>query len=918
MPLTLASDGRQTTSCEHIGRRSVRKINFLAGVCLGALAAVLVPSLALADGGKGDTVTGAGANGGVDGPLAGATGEDGASGSPSGGGGGRGGGGGVDLTTGNGAPGGAEGTSNIIPAKGLAGATGVTGQIVSLPTDISTIVTGGNGGPGAAQVAGVSTWGGGGGGGAGVRATADVTITGTGIVTGGTGGIQTNGAGGGGGVGLFSSANVTVDTGGVVAGGAGGGTNRTGGGGGGGAAAIVLTNVGTVQNGGALTGGAGGQSFLGGGGDGAAAVQLLSGGTVFNAAGGTITGGQGGNGRVDSSEGLFPGDGGAGIKGADISVVNGGTIAGGAGGARAGGDAWTPVPGHAIQFTGGVNSLEIWSSSNIVGNVTAFSAVDTFKLGGETDGTFDLSQIGAGAKYDGFGLYEKVGTSTWALTGAPVTAVPLWTVRDGTLRVDIVIDSDVDVRGGVLAGIGTVGDTTNFSGGTIAPGNGGIGTLTVAGNYTGNGGTLEVETELGDDTSPTDMLRVEGNTAGSTLLRVNNIGGTGAQTVEGIKVVDVEGASDGAFSLLGDAMVNGEQAVLAGAYAYRLYQGGITDPADGDWYLRSLGFTPSATAYESYPGVLLGLIDMPTMQQRIGNMYMPNAGSATDGYVNPEPTADVAQPEYVPLTNFWTRIEAATGHYEGGSDTGTEYDLDRYKVQVGIDGRLSESDDGILIAGVNVQYGHADADLSSDTGDGSNSTDSYGGGLTLTWLDMSGFYADAQAMVHYLESDLSSDVLGDLVDNNEGWGYGLSVELGRKLALDDAISLTPQAQLAYTSVDFDDFTDELGVDVSLDEGESLKGRLGLALGFDSYDGGESRGHVYAIANLTYEFLDAQSVDVASAAVEFKPEEFGGELGLGGAYEWSGGKYVIHGEVLGQTSFEGSYGVKGAAGFSTRF
>jgi len=53
-------------------------------------------------------------------------------------------------------------------------------------------------------------------------------------------------------------------------------------------------------------------------------------------------------------------------------------------------------------------------------------------------------------------------------------------------------------------------------------------------------------------------------------------------------------------------------------------------------------------------------------------------------------------------------------------------------------------------------------------------------------------------------------------------------------------------------------------------------------------------------------------------VEFEPGDFGGDLGLGGTQEWAGGKYTIHGEALGQTSFEGSYGLKGTAGFSIRF
>ena len=95
-------------------------------------------------------------------------------------------------------------------------------------------------------------------------------------------------------------------------------------------------------------------------------------------------------------------------------------------------------------------------------------------------------------------------------------------------------------------------------------------TLTVAGNYTGNGGTLQIETVLGGDASPTDRLVVTGNTAGTTNVRVINLGGGGAQTVEGIKIIDVGGASNGSFSLLGDYVFQGEQAVVGGAYAYTL------------------------------------------------------------------------------------------------------------------------------------------------------------------------------------------------------------------------------------------------------------------------------------------------------------------------------------------------------------
>src|SRR5690606_36468699 len=140
---------------------------------------------------------------------------------------------------------------------------------------------------------------------------------------------------------------------------------------------------------------------------------------------------------------------------------------------------------------------------------------------------------------------------------------------------------------------------------------------------------LEIEAVLGDDNSDTDLLVVTGNTAGSTNVRVINLGGAGAQTNEGIKIVEVGGLSGGDFALLGDYIFEGDQALVAGAYAYRLHQGGRSTPADGDWYLRSTlinGTTPTgplyqagAPIYEVYATALQSFNALETLQQRVGN-----------------------------------------------------------------------------------------------------------------------------------------------------------------------------------------------------------------------------------------------------------------------------------------------------------
>ncbi|MDM5065596.1 autotransporter outer membrane beta-barrel domain-containing protein, partial [Aeromonas salmonicida] len=105
-------------------------------------------------------------------------------------------------------------------------------------------------------------------------------------------------------------------------------------------------------------------------------------------------------------------------------------------------------------------------------------------------------------------------------------------------------------------------------------------TLTVLGDFAGANGVVELDTVLGDDSSLTDKLVVKGSTSGNSFLKVNNAGGTGAYTTaDGIEVIQVGGASEGAFALAGR--------VVAGTKEYLLAKGGKSDPLNGNWYLRS-------------------------------------------------------------------------------------------------------------------------------------------------------------------------------------------------------------------------------------------------------------------------------------------------------------------------------------------
>ncbi|CAA0112585.1 Uncharacterised protein [Starkeya nomas] len=274
------------------------------------------------------------------------------------------------------------------------------------------------------------------------------------------------------------------------------------------------------------------------------------------------------------------------------------------------------------------------TTGSILGNVLnngalAFNRSDVVTFAGLISGSGAVSQ-------DGTGTTIFTANNTYA----GQTTVAAGTLAAGASSVFSPASRHVVAAGAALALDGydqTIAGLSNA--GLVSTGGAPGTTLTVTGDYAGNGGVLALNTTLGGDASPTDRLVVAGNTSGSTLLTVTNIRGTGALTVEGIKVVDVGGLSNGTFTLQGDYVFQGSPAVVGGAYAYRLYQDGIATPTDGDWYLRSTLvnptpvdptnptppapplYQPGVPLYEVYARSLLAFNGLPTLQQRVGNRY---------------------------------------------------------------------------------------------------------------------------------------------------------------------------------------------------------------------------------------------------------------------------------------------------------
>ena len=519
------------------------------------------------------------------------------------------------------------------------------------------------------------------------------------------------------------------------------------------------------------------------------------------------------------------------------------------------------------------------------------------------------------------------------------------TVFGGVLQVDGQLGGTMNVEtNGRLQGVGIVGSTVHK--GVISPGNS-IGTLTIDGDYLGSGGILEIETVLGDDSSSTDMLIITGNASGHTNVVVTNVNGPGRPTHEGIRIVEIQGQSAGNFSLTSNYIHENEPAVVAGAYAYKLYHGSTSSPSDGDWYLRSTLiahndptppptpqplYQPGAPIYEAYPQTLLALNGMQSLQQRVGNRAW-NDNASTTQKADAASRPDVSKHKYqstIEGSGIWGRIIGSHAHIKPASSAlNVAYKQDMIKLQAGADALLVETTDSALIGGITAHYTRGIAHTSTQRlGTGKIITDGFGFGGTLTWYSENGFYIDGQAQATWYSSDLHSNLAGiSLTKGNNGFGYALSLESGRKFAIDPIWSLTPQVQLAYSNVHFNSFRDHFpnGAQVSIGLADSLEGRFGLAVNHDNTwhdnDGLLRRTHIYGIANLYYEFLNGTHVDVSAVQFENRKDRFWGGIGAGGSYNWNNDKHSIYGEALITTSFNDfgkSHNLKGQIGLRMKW
>jgi autotransporter family porin len=591
--------------------------------------------------------------------------------------------------------------------------------------------------------------------------------------------------------------------------------------------------------------------------------------------------------------------------GGAISILDGSVIQGDSHGISVlMADSGTSRPGDGVIVIDG-SSVSASTGSGIA--VSSFpgstlTVTDIFVRGGST--------ISGG---DGNLLTVEQGFATGTVTTANLT------VEQSVLNGNVQVASDGSkgnvtlMNGGRINGIFTNVDQADINsggywqltgdssvvglglqaGGIVELGNGSaFHTLNVTGNYAGNGGTLLFNTVLAGDDAASDKLIIGGDTSGQTNVQVNNVGGAGAQTVNGIQVISVAGASNGQFDLAGRA--------VGGQYEYFLFKG---TGADGNWYLRSqLPTAPDpCDADPSLPGCTpvdppvdppVGPpVDPPIPVLRPeGGAYLANLQATQTlfrlGYHDRHAGQNSGR--------AWARVDGARTGFDAISQQ-LDVKGNSQALSVGADVWRNDSGSGV---GVMLYSGNATS-TSTNPLSGYYARGKVKGealGVYGTWRaggaadPYAGFYLDGSVQRAQFRNRVEG--VGLITERYDSRGWQGAIETGYAFRVGGAqnggIFLEPQLQVGYNRWDDLHHTEANGTVVTTQDADGLYGRAGLRLsGVTRWGDGSAEVQPYLAANWLHTRAESQ-VWMDNERVEARIPRSRAEVSAGASLKFANG------------------------------
>ncbi|QHM73158.1 autotransporter outer membrane beta-barrel domain-containing protein [Mixta intestinalis] len=359
--------------------------------------------------------------------------------------------------------------------------------------------------------------------------------------------------------------------------------------------------------------------------------------------------------------------------------------------------------------------------------------------------------------------------------------------------------------------------------------------LTVKGDYESNNGTLIFNTALNGDDSATNKLIVEGNTSGTTNVVVNNAGGTGAQTVDGIELIQVNGTSDGEFVQKGR--------IVAGAYEYELGRGDGSNA--GNWYLMNWRMPDDPN--NNQPDDNGNNTDKPVKPSRAvvrpeAGGYIANSAAAATLFnlslfdrLGNRSLSDVNDESQ---SSLWLRQVA--GHNRTYMGNSLDAKSNRYVVQLGGDLLQATVGEGLLHIGPMLGYGRQSTNIRSTVTNykTESSISGYSVGAYASWFanqsSDTGFWLDSWLQYNWFDSSVSGEGLWTEKYRTEGVSASLEGGYAWK-ALERqgnnqrtyGFYIQPHAQIIFNGLKTVKMVEQNGTQVVTNENRNWLSRVGV-------------------------------------------------------------------------------------------
>ncbi|WON76142.1 autotransporter outer membrane beta-barrel domain-containing protein [Serratia sp. UGAL515B_01] len=641
---------------------------------------------------------------------------------------------------------------------------------------------------------------------------------------------------------------------------------------------------------------------------------LLQAGTFENLAGGSVTSAR--------TYGILGGNGG-------IILRNSGTISAG--------------NGIAIELGSGNNLIE-WNAGQIVGTIIGGTGNDTLILRDLADTELVSTPL----------IDEGQGVGQLIFDNSNITGFSRFTNWDNVIlthHAELTLDSSGMTLGDAVTKTGTLAlDSTSslklsddattsirsfYSGQQVSVGNAGIidlgsgilnttRTLSIIGNYVGEGGELHLNTVLDADDSPSNRLVIAGNGAsatGTTSLIITNINGSGATTTDnGILVIDaIEGAttSPGAFKL--------GNHVVAGPYEYLLFRSSMDNSNPDAWYLRSTLTCAQAPYAPDCKGTVPDYRDVTSLYTVLPAMTILYDRVLTDRLHDrlAEERMGIKKPisrgngsDAVPSIG-WAHLTTITGARAGSPygifGNGPKYDYDIVAFQGGFDLYDRKNDHGSQDrAGIHIAIGRISADVTHVDGlnAGKDNINAYTFGGYATHVGVSGWYLNTIA--HYTWNDVESQSYQDKSLDTHSNTFSASLEGGQQFLLTNQLSIDPYARLSYRTISFADSNDGVS-SISFKNTDSLTSQFGTRIAqnwvLDTNNASPRLLTLWLRTGMGYEFRGEPTTVFSSATgpVSFQADVDGswGELATG--FNAQLDRHIsLYGNISYQADFDNSH------------